>query len=383
MVNSVANEGDLNLVKQLLEHKESSDLDALREEADLQAEIALSTNSEAAFSELSDPSVRARYQARARLLEAVAQVVIPLSPLELAFGPAPVVHLGSKEEDAYSLFLVLEKLYSRDEVDFTRIASLRRKFDRALRLRTLSRPKILIGLLASALALSLGVSLTASHFTRGTNYAGAKWDRENLSGRVLDGYILNDASLRAVKLQGASLKEAKLARATLVSADLGGAVLTRADLREANLRDVTLRNADLTGANLSGVNLRGADLTGATLEEVTLTGADLTGAKLDRAILRKAGVEGAKLGLSSLNQTTLDDIDLRQVEGLGEAKLEGAKFGTGVVCPERCDQWLAARKKSTESTPSTPQDPKLEVDESSDSRPWVPRALQTPSDLRR
>jgi len=379
MVNYVANEADLELVKQFLEHKEASDLDALREEANLQAEIALSSDPQAAFAELTDPSVRARYQARARLFETVAQVITPLSVREIAFGAAPMVPLGAKEEDAYSLFLVLEKLYSRDEVDFPRIASLRRKFDRAARLRSFSRPRVITGLLASALIISLGATLTVKHVMRGTDYAGVNWDRENLAGKVLDGYSLNDASLRAAQLQGASLKRTKLARTELVSANLGGATLREADLRGANLRDASLRDADLSGADLSGANLRGADLSGAKLVQVNLVGADLTGAKLNLAMLKTAKVEGAKFQKSSLSQATFEDVDLRRVEGLGDSDIAAANLGAGVVCPERCDQWLETLKKNQRSTTPSLKASELTPDEGSDSKPWVPRALQSPS----
>lgn len=373
MVRSIANEADLDLVKQFLADKEASEVNALQEEADLQAEIALSSTPDGEFLALEDPGVIGRYQARARVFQVVVDAASPLSIREIAFGPTPKVQLGSKMEELYSLFVILEKLYSFEEAEALTLAGMRKKFERASQLRKLSRPKVVIGLVSSLLAVSIGTSLLIGSLVRGNNYAGATWDRENLSGRNLDGYVLSDAKLRAVKLQGSSLKRANLARAEIVSGDLGGANLTRADLRGANLRDASLRDADLTGANLSGANLHGADLTGATLNEATLVGADLTGAKLDLATVKKARVDGLKLKKSSLDQATLDDLDLSTVVGMAEAKVDGVKLGPGVTCPKSCKEWLQDLKASSTVKPEGQKAP---AEQSGEGKPWIPKALQ-------
>jgi hypothetical protein len=87
----------------------------------------------------------------------------------------------------------------------------------------------------------------------------------DLTGAVLDGMDLTQASLTGVHAQRASFQHVSLIQADLTGADLRGAVFVHADLGQATLVGADLRNANLTWAGLIQANLNDADLRGASL----------------------------------------------------------------------------------------------------------------------
>ncbi len=66
--------------------------------------------------------------------------------------------------------------------------------------------------------------------------------------------------------------------------DLSGVVLDGLDLAEASFERGRLAGASFRGANLAGASFERATLEGACFAEATLTGADLTGASLKRVV---------------------------------------------------------------------------------------------------
>jgi len=82
------------------------------------------------------------------------------------------------------------------------------------------------------------------------------------------------------ELKGAVMQQADLHDADLERADLSGARLSVTDLMRANLKGADLRGADLWMSDMKDTILEGADLRGADLTEVTR----LTQAQLDTAI---------------------------------------------------------------------------------------------------
>jgi uncharacterized protein YjbI with pentapeptide repeats len=103
----------------------------------------------------------------------------------------------------------------------------------------------------------------------------------------------------------------------------------------ADLSEPQLAGVNLSGQHLAGVNLRGADLRAASFDVADLTGADLTAAnlsdaKLARANLREADLSaailtaavlaGADLTAAMMGRTTLAEIDLSAVKGLGSVR---------------------------------------------------------------
>jgi hypothetical protein len=148
------------------------------------------------------------------------------------------------------------------------------------------------------------------------------WEAD-LSGANLIEADLREANLSRANLSVANLSVADLRRAALRVVDLSRADLSVADLSEADLFTADLRKANLRSANLRGTHLRGArliqaDLSGADLSGANFSGADLSGADLSGADLFRAKFTQVQLGWSSLG-----NVDLSQVEGLGTVKHEG------------------------------------------------------------
>ncbi|HET9184294.1 MAG TPA: toll/interleukin-1 receptor domain-containing protein [Candidatus Angelobacter sp.] len=99
-----------------------------------------------------------------------------------------------------------------------------------------------------------------------------------------------------------------LRMANLVRAELKGANLYRANLLRSVLAEADLRRADLTGADLRQADLRATDF----------SNADLRGANFYGAALYQADFSRATVGF-----TEFEDIDLREIKGLGTVKHVG------------------------------------------------------------
>jgi hypothetical protein len=133
-------------------------------------------------------------------------------------------------------------------------------------------------------------------------------------GLKLDGIDLSDANLKqafvkAVSLRGAVLRRAKLDNAYLRAARLDGADLSRASLAGANLRHAVLRDAKLPGAYLRRIDLSYCDLTGADLTRAVLEYGRMVDCTVEGAILTEARVYGVSAW--NLEGTPRDQSKLR------------------------------------------------------------------------
>jgi uncharacterized protein YjbI with pentapeptide repeats len=100
---------------------------------------------------------------------------------------------------------------------------------------------------------------------------GARGERAELGGAILQQADLHDANLERAVLSGARMSVADLMCANLKGADLRGADLWMSDLKDANLE-----GADLRGANLSeATNLTRVQLASAITDEETVLPSDL------------------------------------------------------------------------------------------------------------
>lgn len=108
----------------------------------------------------------------------------------------------------------------------------------------------------------------------GVNWSYCKKEGVVLTGKNLDGALLNTTEMQGANLRGSSFKNGDLSYVILNTADL-----SYTDFQKAKLVGAGLRSADLSYARLSG-----ADLSYADLRFANLGGASLEGAKLDNAI---------------------------------------------------------------------------------------------------
>jgi Pentapeptide repeats (8 copies)/TIR domain len=138
---------------------------------------------------------------------------------------------------------------------------------------------------------------------------------------------LREANLRESDLRGADFSKANLTKTYLYEASLSKVHLYEAKLHRANLRGADLREADLRRSDLRKANLSKANLYRANLRGAELRGVDLCGANLRGADLRGTDLRGADLGGVSMEKTSLGDIDLSAVQGLGTVK----HFGPSTV----------------------------------------------------
>jgi hypothetical protein len=156
------------------------------------------------------------------------------------------------------------------------------------------------------------------------------WRKKNpdvipdLNQADLGGLIFNGGNLRRARLIKANLHKAVLWKSDLSEAALSGACLSWADLVESDLFAADLLGADLSESKLIGANFRFGILAGANL-----AAADLSGANLGGANLRGAFLDWARLTESTMEYTTLGDVDLRSVEGL-ESVRHGAPSSIGI-----------------------------------------------------
>lgn len=130
-------------------------------------------------------------------------------------------------------------------------------------------------------------------------------------------------------LSGANLYDADLRGANLLRANLAQANLSGVDLSQANLSMVNLHGANLSVANFSDANLGRANLSGASLSDTNLSGVNLRRANLEVADLFMTNFDGAEIGDSTLGFTSLANLDLSVVSGLG-AVVHGEPSSVGV-----------------------------------------------------
>jgi uncharacterized protein YjbI with pentapeptide repeats len=175
----------------------------------------------------------------------------------------------------------------------------------------------LVGANLSGTDMTLIRNDESSPWFKDASIKGIILDFANLSGLILAGIQMPDASLRGADLTGAvvqfsnlrsaSMRDAVLKCVEFEGADLTGADLSAADLRDANLRSAELQNSILRGADLRGADLRGANLEFADLTEANLRNADLRGANIDTAELGGAELCGADLRDTEFEHTSQGD----------------------------------------------------------------------------
>lgn len=167
----------------------------------------------------------------------------------------------------------------------------------------------------------------------GGNLSGGDLRKARLEGADLRFTDLNGANLRGASLSSvdplscrrfsATLAKARLQDANLRWADLSGCELREADLRGANLVAVDLSDADLTEANLLEANLEEANLSGANLQGTILRRGDLARTKLYEAALSRTELAGANLSQARIGWTVFAEVDLSEVKGLSEVRIQG------------------------------------------------------------
>ncbi len=162
------------------------------------------------------------------------------------------------------------------------------------------------------------------------SWRGAILTGAQLSGASLRGADLREASGELLDLTGATLSGARCAclkapRSQLVDADLrrvdlGGADLFQADLSGADLRGASLRGLDLREANLTGARLSDLDLSEVRLDGATLNQADLAGCFLAEASWTGADIRGV-LGIDAEQRSLLLDLGAIESSALPEPKV--------------------------------------------------------------
>ncbi|MBY0428966.1 MAG: pentapeptide repeat-containing protein [Alphaproteobacteria bacterium] len=166
----------------------------------------------------------------------------------------------------------------------------------------------------------------------------------DLSNADFTGSLLFDADMRECKLEGsiffcanlqkAHLNDARLARidfrgANLQGVDFSGADLTQADMREGSIatkdrhgnikvkqQDVALKAGEKKKSDLvfnDDVDAREALFIGAKMHRAMMHRANLQGAILENADLTGAQMQGANLRHAVLLNTTLDCVELSEV----------------------------------------------------------------------
>ena len=159
----------------------------------------------------------------------------------------------------------------------------------------------------------------ASEAFDGSNGMGTQFTVSNMSDAVLKNATaiatdFSDTILSGAQMQGANLKQA---------------ILRAADMKDADLSGADLRDADLTHATMVGANMEGTETTSDTKFSLTLTG-DTVGEDieefeltLDELIIMHMNwlTSGGKNG----RQLVLENIDMRNFEGLSDKKLTALK----------------------------------------------------------
>jgi uncharacterized protein YjbI with pentapeptide repeats len=155
---------------------------------------------------------------------------------------------------------------------------------------------------------------------RGWDLTGA-----DLSAMDLTGADLTEALCESCSFAGSVLDDAKLDGAVLAHGDLGGARLHRATMVFTNLGKARLCAADLTGANLTDAIAVGTDFASATLDQCSLERIDLHEAQLRGGRFR--GAVGHKLVVMGADLRGADFTDADLSESLfHKAQAEGVVF---------------------------------------------------------
>lgn len=114
-----------------------------------------------------------------------------------------------------------------------------------------------------------GIRMLYSNLQRANLFRADLTDM-NLSHAKLDGANMVEATLVNTRLRSASLQGTRLMQANLSGAKLHHAVLADANLKNAVLRNAQLQNVDFGGAVLTGADLTGAKIFGTEFDERTV-----------------------------------------------------------------------------------------------------------------
>lgn len=229
-------------------------------------------------------------------------------------------------------------------------------------LRTLFLTLLALGLAAALAAVARHLYLQDA---KGVRTAVAKrypasYERQDLTGRELQGGFLPYANFRHTKLYETILSDANLQFADFSGADFEMAGLSGTDFSHAVFREAKLdrarwlesaifRHASFRGTDLSGVSFHGLygahrRSKAAHLLDPGAGGADLTGAVFDgadchRAIFSRCLLAGASFKGSDCREANFTNADLRDADftdaDLRGAKLEGADISGAIFTNAR------------------------------------------------
>ena len=141
------------------------------------------------------------------------------------------------------------------------------------------------------------VVINGMFIDKGAVLAGADLRGADLRGLDLAGIVLRDAKLQGAELQATSLRRADLRGADLSGvslqwADLGHADCTGATLRQANLANAAIHATKFVRANLAGASLTNSVGPGVNLDYADVSRADFTGAKVTPSLIARAKTQG-------------------------------------------------------------------------------------------
>ena len=157
----------------------------------------------------------------------------------------------------------------------------------------------------------------------------------NLSGKDLSGMKLNREVLSKVQRQRERACKS-IGFPLWRFRQTGGINLHGANLSWSNLSGADLFQACLGAADLRGANLEGTELIDADLRNTILWDAVLNNATLDGADLRGANLFGANMFNTTLNQESLGDVIVQE--------LEGYTLPSGInMAPERNRFWQGSK----------------------------------------
>ncbi len=150
----------------------------------------------------------------------------------------------------------------------------------------------------------------------------------NLNSANLSSANISHANLNSANLSSANISHANLNSANLSSANISHANLNSANIGYAYLRYAVLSSTNLSYANLKLTDLSNADLRSAYFSSANLSSANLSSTDLSYAVLNSTDLSYANLSYAVLNSTDLSyafllATDLRKVQSLTAAQLQG------------------------------------------------------------
>jgi uncharacterized protein YjbI with pentapeptide repeats len=170
------------------------------------------------------------------------------------------------------------------------------------------------------------------------NLTKASLFEANLGGAVLDGAILDEAFIMGASLRGAHLRKAKLRlaraesdpdsqlpRSSRVVTCFDGADLTEAVLYRAILNDTSLKNVKLNSADLTRTRFINSDLTGAFLEEATIVFTSFHKATLSNAHLNGCLIQSADMVKLTMTDAEAQGATFRTIN-IRNSDLSGTDF---------------------------------------------------------